>query len=547
AWIPLPLRTPFWATYVCFLVAGAIGLEIALHFSNEKQGWAARESSESDFMHYVYTLPAVGVAMIFVGLWAWTDIEVKRMQVASFPCLFQPTFFSNAIVWVSATYNKHYLVALTSLMALIALAFQPLAAALFTVRDTWRTLPSFLGASGFASSAIVYNLADPPFVRDGYSVASFNLPFNVANNGTVSANTTAIFSDPGCRDPDEHPDGSGWNNSATFNGCTFQWEVDKSSVHLFGAETMPPCDAFNGTDVAFAPVIFWFFTYQPKATASVTLCAPTITVQKVAVTVDLSSQNLTSVTPLSNITSGDPNFAQSAAGVLALNGQAYNGMNWSANQLVADPFVNARAQAIQLQLPAAVFQNAVQSPAGLNAAFLNNAFAPLSTTVYRTYLAMLARLLYFVASDEPVTVSVQTIKKRLWLSDVAVHLLAAGMLILAFFGAVIHVLHRYDRRDLHFQHQPGTLASAAAFTAQTPMASLLDGRQRKEDITSALQNRRFRIDLRTMKVVMEGEPGYDDARSPGWRKTSFGFGVPWFGKPASEEGAETKRPTTGTF
>jgi hypothetical protein len=27
------------------------------------------------------TLPAVAVAMILVGLWIWTDLEIKRLQV----------------------------------------------------------------------------------------------------------------------------------------------------------------------------------------------------------------------------------------------------------------------------------------------------------------------------------------------------------------------------------------------------------------------------------------------------------------------------------
>lgn len=53
-------------------------------------------------MHYVYvrmgfvvsrclftgyadtqTLPAVAVTMILVGIWAWTDVEVKRLQVSN--------------------------------------------------------------------------------------------------------------------------------------------------------------------------------------------------------------------------------------------------------------------------------------------------------------------------------------------------------------------------------------------------------------------------------------------------------------------------------
>jgi hypothetical protein len=37
-WLPLPLRTYFWLPFVVVLALGAIGLEIALHFSNTKQG-----------------------------------------------------------------------------------------------------------------------------------------------------------------------------------------------------------------------------------------------------------------------------------------------------------------------------------------------------------------------------------------------------------------------------------------------------------------------------------------------------------------------------
>lgn len=182
----------------------------------------------------------------------------------------------------------------------------------------------------------------------------------------------------------QHADAQGWTNSAVFSGCNFTWEVNKSSVHLFGAEIMPDCSAFDSSDPAFMPVIFWFFTYEPAAAASVTLCAPTIQVQNVAIAVDLGSSNLTSVTTLGNVTAGEGNFTQFAGNVTGdpLDGRAYNGLNWTRNQLVSDPFVNARATAIQLQLPAAVFQSAEQSQEGLTAAFANNSFAELSATVY---------------------------------------------------------------------------------------------------------------------------------------------------------------------
>ncbi len=37
-WLPLPLRFWFWVPFVVILALGAIGLEIALHFSKRNQG-----------------------------------------------------------------------------------------------------------------------------------------------------------------------------------------------------------------------------------------------------------------------------------------------------------------------------------------------------------------------------------------------------------------------------------------------------------------------------------------------------------------------------
>jgi len=48
---------------------------------------------------------------------------------------------SNFWVWFRAAANRHYLVALASLMVILSLSFQPLAAALFIVQDTWWTAP----------------------------------------------------------------------------------------------------------------------------------------------------------------------------------------------------------------------------------------------------------------------------------------------------------------------------------------------------------------------------------------------------------------------
>jgi hypothetical protein len=60
--------------------------------------------------------------------------------------LFTEPYFSNFIVWISAFWNQHFLVAIATLVALGSLVFQPLGAATLTVRDTWWTHP---GSSSF--------------------------------------------------------------------------------------------------------------------------------------------------------------------------------------------------------------------------------------------------------------------------------------------------------------------------------------------------------------------------------------------------------------
>jgi hypothetical protein len=92
-------------------------------------------------------------------------------------------------------------------------------------------------------------------------------------------------------------------------------------------------------------------------------------------------------------------------------------------------------------------------------------------------------------------------------SDVAVHTLSAGMLLLALFCTILHLVHRKERRDLRLLHEPGTFASAVALMARTPTAELLDGQKAPEDVNEALQNHRFRIDPGRMNIVTEDTVG----------------------------------------
>ena len=115
------------------------------------------------------------------------------------------------------------------------------------------------------------------------------------------------------------------------------------------------------------------------------------------------------------------------------------------------------------------------------------------------------------------------VSKFISFSPVATHLLAVAMFVLAIFGTILHLWHRQERQVLTLATAPGTIASAVAIGGQTGVGNVLAGRRRPEDLQEALRDKRFRIDTKTNKIVMEGEAGYEDATSPVER---LAFGIP---------------------
>ncbi|EIN09184.1 hypothetical protein PUNSTDRAFT_67477 [Punctularia strigosozonata HHB-11173 SS5] len=491
SWTPVPLRPWFWITFACVMVGVAIGLEVALSISKKRNGEPASPP----------TLPPVFVAGLFVALWTWTDVEVKKLQVRlSVLAPLSPyadASGSHTWTWCGASPSR-------------------------STRSCWTIRGSmFLSAAGYASAAALYDLEPPPFItKDGYTVAPFELPTDIASNGTARVNATAVQSDPGCQFAQvsmvQFNDSDGvlfWNNSASFNGCTFSWNVSRLADHLFGTDLVQDCQ--QDTPSQFQPLVFWFFTYLPKPAASISFCTPSIHLRSVLVDVSIADGNVTALRDVGPLAG---NFSSLAANVSSLAG-AYNGISFPFVNDTTDPFVLERGNATRFVLPAAIFQAAQTSPQGLTATFSTDGFLGLSTSVYRTFLALVAKSVYFLSAQEPIYMEVLTIKKRLFLSDVAVHLLAAALFILAIFSTSLQFLHRGEREELRLAHKPGTIASAMSIGGRSTVGELLDGRQREEDIVQALRDKRFRIDPRTMKIVMQGEEGYESASTP--RKSVF--------------------------
>jgi len=89
------------------------------------------------------------------------------------------------------------------------------------------------------------------------------------------------------------------------------------------------------------------------------------------------------------------------------------------------------------------------------------------------------------------------------------------LILIAVLGTLVQLAHRLEREQLHLAHHPGTIASAVSIGAQTHIGALLAGRQRDKDIEAAMRNRRFRINERTMQIVSNDEPAYEEAANHG--------------------------------
>jgi len=341
---------------------------------------------------------------------------------------------------------------------------------------------------------MLYNFGDPPFIHDVYTIGPFQIPgTNGGFNGTVSANTTAIKTSSNCSPmavQSTATGGGGWNNDATFDGCTFSFYTGPTTTRQFGVDVMPDCNN-TGAPEYFRPIIFWFFTFDTTPPqGSATFCAPTIALFDVVANVDINTGNLTSIQELQPFNTSTSLFASLSKNVTGapLNGQAFNGIVF--NLTGADEDVIARSNATDLQLPASIMQAATMAPGGLTVAFQTNSIVQMATKVYGVYLNLLAQTVYFLPKGEPLLVEVQSFQRRLWLSDVAVHVEAAVLLVVAFVGALVQIFHLYSRRRLRLQHIPGTIASSISIGAETNLAHLLNA-QTEQDFRQILHNRKF--------------------------------------------------------
>jgi hypothetical protein len=220
-----------------------------------------------------------------------------------------------------------------------------------------------------------------------------------------------------------------------------RWFVNHEATNLYGLEALnATCDAVpSSLPVQYRPVAFWFFTYEtsPPST-SIAFCAPTIELWDVRVEVDITTRNVTSLTQVRQISNSSSEPLAAFAGNLTgapLRGRAYNGVAFDPDDsALGDPFVSGRAEAIELLLPATVFQRAGQSEDGLVGSFKTQSYVEYSTEIYvslyivsmaeyvadilhlqQKYLTLFAQTVYFLPTTTDLTIQLESVQLRLWL------------------------------------------------------------------------------------------------------------------------------------
>ncbi|KAF8518276.1 hypothetical protein BU17DRAFT_66517 [Hysterangium stoloniferum] len=539
-WSPVTLRLWFAASLLSFMLLGAAGLEVALHFSQKDNGWkvSSAASATNGILHYVYTLPPVAVAMIVISLWAWTDVDIKRMQPyidlaygnapAQRSLLLDYSNKHPIIVSFYAYRHSHFVVVLSSLLVLVGLAVQPLAASLFTVKNVWWngpnlnvTNPSTLGlsstfnnmtafstAAGFVASKVLYGLQSPNFIDRDWAVASMEVPRDAIANGTMFANTTAVQSTANCKAGDtgtitSNATGVGFILAGTSDGCTVNISLLTNASLQYGVD-VAICP--NAPADPFKPAVFWTLNQASPSDPpqfALIYCRPTIALYNVAAQVALQTGNLINATKTSNST--QPNNITDPNGLMG--GRAMNGVAFDLTN--ATTFAQSRAQVAKTALTAAIVQQASNSDGGLPNQIQTEGLIAITNDIYELYLSLVAKEIYFVPADSILQVATKTFQPRVFLVPLTTHILAGVLVLIALSAGIVHVLHHHARDLVIIPRQPGTIASAAAFTARSNIGDVIDGNIDEKTLIRVLKDRRFRIDKSTGRIMMEGEEGFE--------------------------------------
>ncbi|EIN06901.1 hypothetical protein PUNSTDRAFT_54242 [Punctularia strigosozonata HHB-11173 SS5] len=560
---PIILRT--WAVLLIatIMIVMAIALEIGVLLSIKRNGFGVPEKNAISFASPAFLLSFVPTLLVapLAFLWTVTDWMIRWYQPyvtllrgnapAGESILLDYIALNKIFVVKQSIKHRHWLLTVSTLTALGTILFQPLAGALFELRQTPHnttttvknvdgvglapdisTFNAFVAAAGFVEAAVFHNLTDPPFINGSWALAEFKYPPNPDNNAlSVSVPSIAINTSANCFKPDStNPikQSSGdvtifvEGSSSFASGCSNQVTLNPNdSEQQYGVEVAQCGAVHTGYDGQgnqpiendTAPVLFWYYHETPSGQnqAAAVYCAPSITVFNVQAMVSITNGSVMRIEPQDKYTSKN-NVTGSPQ-----NGQALNGLFANTDSLT-NSFVKARQTATSSGVPGAVFRFAVQQDGTGQSTFSDpNGFLTLTQNIYTQFLAIVAKSVYFVqGTPAELTAELTSNLPRLFMNELAAHGLAAALGLIGIIGIVVHILHRRARMGLHLTAPPGSIAAIVSLTSRSGFGDLLLPYDDVDTIRHKLDGLRFRLDKRTGAIVAE-EGDDDDDEAVGTR------------------------------
>ncbi|KAF5319193.1 hypothetical protein D9619_008744 [Psilocybe cf. subviscida] len=551
---PFILRLPIVIGTPLNLLLLGLALEVGIFISNVNNGFRVPQNNafnvfgnvSGQFLaSFIPTLLVIPVAYLFREL-DW-NVRVYQpyilMQKGSAPAesslLLDYVRLGPMLSIFRAHYYKHKIVYWSSLTAVLTYAFQPLTGSIFQIRqaeqkdgeeiryllsltkltfelvtavtsikniglnnDPINDLNGFMAAAGYTdASAILNNVGDPPFVRNGWATAEVLFPANKFLNGTMSVSTAGIQTNANCSNPTATPVLNKVGNtnvvnltSSSLEGCTHSVSFDPTAVtQQYGVEDVLCPGEDPGKDVRFRRVMFWFFDGQDARTV---FCTPQISALNVTAIANLNDGSLI------NVVGGDPYIIDNNVFGAPQNGQAFNGVIFPPTD---NSFIQARANATRSIVPGTIFHAAqLLKPNGVQTAFsIDNRMMDLTTQFYTRHLAVSAKSIYFVDQNSTLTANVSSLVPRLVIDPLPAHFLAIILIITGIIGMLVHFNHRRQRQTLKLAAPPGSIASVVALTSRSGFGDMLYPYDDEATLEKKLDGLRFRLDRRTGAILAE--------------------------------------------
>ncbi|KAF8433924.1 hypothetical protein L210DRAFT_3454427 [Boletus edulis BED1] len=540
-----PLVLNFWfirAASLLMILLGTV-LQVVLFLSETWNGFPVPAKNVFSFVSTQFltsffpTLIAVPLAHFWTQadwLLRWYQPYVTLSQggaPASRSILLDYIAFGQLDTLYHSWIYKHYLITISTLIALSVILLQPLAGSLLQVRKVPHTLDStallmgtlglspnidnldgFFASAGFALASVYNNQVDPPFVHDEWAAGEFQAQPGAYLNGTLAVNTTAVQTELNCASPSSlnlttNADGS-HNALATFSdGCSASNVFNPSGgTEQFSVVNVSSCGA-SGLDVKFQPVVFWFYLNSSSPQVASVYCSPTMNVFTVETSMNLTTASLgdcTIIDPVqgTNNVTGSPQYGR------PYNGQVPTMLSFVVFGSIQDPYVSSRALAVNFGLPDAIHRYASRQPGGLLSVFQDQyGFLNATENIYAKYLSIAAQINYFITGNSTTPAQLTTEIPRLFVEALPAFILSSLMITIGFIGFGVHYLHGRARRRLWLTSPPGSIGAIVSLTSRSGFGQLLLPYDNERQMQERLGGLTFRIDERTGAIVADEDFG----------------------------------------